>query len=141
MNLKDSGFTKKEISAIKRLNSPKKVQGFINKLKINFEENGDTCLSPRLVLKEKKAHCIEAALLAAAILRFHGYPPIILDLESTSRDFDHVIFLFKSRKHWGAISKSNHTSIRYREPIYRTIRELVMSYFHEYFLDNGKKTL
>ncbi len=80
-------------------------------------------------------------MLAALALRLHGYPPLIVDLTSTAEDLDHVIAVFKQHGHWGAISKTNHAVLRYREPIYKTIRELVMSYFHEYTTDDGKKTL
>ncbi len=136
------GFNQEEINLFKKLNTPSKIQDFLNSLKINFEENGDTCMSPRMVLKTKKAHCIEGSLLAAAILRFHGHEPLILDMEGTKDDFDHVIALFKQHEHWGAIGKTNHAVLRYREPIYKNIRELVMSFFHEYFInENGKKSL
>src|SRR5690606_22648808 len=139
---KDFGFTKDELKIIKKLNTPSKIQDFLNSLEINIEEDGDTSYSPRTVLKKRKAHCVEGAVLAAAILRFHGQKPLILDLETSNDDFDHVIALFNKNGYWGAISKTNHAVLRYREPVYKTIRELVMSYFHEYFLNkNGKKTL
>ncbi|MEK6888877.1 MAG: transglutaminase-like domain-containing protein [Nanoarchaeota archaeon] len=142
MNKKDFfGLNKGEIAIVKKLNTPKKIQDFINSLKINFEPKGDTCQSPRMVLKSKTCHCIEGAILAATILRFHNFKPLLLDIESTKKDFDHVVALFKVDGFWGAISKTNHAVLRYREPIYKTIRELAMSYFHEYFLDSGQKTL
>ena len=138
----DFGFNKEELSILKKLNTPVKIQNFLNTLKINFEENGDTCMSPRQVLKAKKAHCIEGAIFAAAALRFHGHKPLILDMEAVNNDNDHVIALFKQHGHWGAIQKTNHAVLRYREPVYKTPRELVMSHFHEYFLNsNGRKTL
>jgi len=137
----DFGLNSREFQLLKKLNTPKKIQDFINGLGMNFEENGDTCMSPRSVLKLGKCHCIEGALLAALALRVNGYPPLIVDMEAHEKDFDHVIAVFKINKCWGAISKTNHAVLRYREPIYRTIRELVLSYFHEYFLDSGKKTL
>jgi hypothetical protein len=84
---------------------------------------------------------MEGALLAAAVLEFHGQEPLVLDLRSEDRDFDHVVAVFKQFGHFGAISKTNHAVLRFREPIYKTIRELVMSYFHEYFDDSGRKTL
>jgi hypothetical protein len=84
---------------------------------------------------------MEGAMFAAAALRLAGYPPLVMDLKSVPHDDDHVVALFQKNGHWGAISKTNHGVLRYREPIYRSIRELAMSYFHEYFLDNGKKTL
>jgi len=135
------GLDKKEIKLFKKLNTPRKIQDFLNKIPINFEENGDTCLSPRTVLKINKAHCVEGAVLAAAILRVNGHKPLLLDLTTSKEDYDHVIAVFKEDGHYGAISKTNHSVLRYREPIYKTIRELVLSYFHEYFMDNGKKTL
>src|SRR3989338_9184712 len=118
MNKKDFfGLNEDEIKIIKNLNTPKKIQDFINSLKINFEPNGDTCQSPRMVLKTRTCHCIEGAILAATILRFHNFKPLLLDLESTSKDFDHVVALFQVNGFWGAISKTNHAVLRYREPI------------------------
>jgi hypothetical protein len=135
-------FTKKEMAFLKRLNTPGKVQDFLNSLPFNFEKNGvDVLKSPIRVLREKNAHCIEGALLGAYILSLHGYKPLVLHLQTAKGDFDHVITLFKIKGLWGALSKTNHGVLRYREPIYRNIHELVMSYFHEYFLDNGVKTL
>ena len=98
-------------------------------------------MSPRLALRKKKAHCIEGAFLAAAVQLFHGQKPLLLDLKSVERDFDHVVALFSRNGKWGAFSKTNHAVLRYREPVYRDVRELAMSFFHEYFLDNGKKTM
>ena len=134
-------LSKEELKLFKSLNTPAKVQDFINKIPINFEENGDTCYSPKRVLKENKCHCIEGAILAALILRIHGYPPLLVDLTASKSDFDHVIAVFQKNRKWGAISKTNHVMLRYREPVYESIRELVMSYFNEYLNDSGKKTL
>ena len=134
-------FTKKEIALIKKLNTPAKVQDYLNSLSFNFEEKGETLKSPIRVLREKNAHCLEGAILGAYILSLHGQKPCILHLKTTKNDFDHVIALFQKQGFWGALSKTNHNVLRYREPVYKNIRELVMSYFHEYFLDNGKKTL
>ena len=141
-------FTKKEIALMQKLNTPAKVQDFLNGLNFNFEEpastqggEGDTLKSPILTLRARKAHCIEGAILGAYILSLHGFPPLVLHLEATKEDFDHVIAPFKLYGLWGALSKTNHGVLRYREPIYKDIRELVISYFHEYFLDNGVKTL
>ncbi len=131
----------KELAILRRLNSPRKIQDFLNTLALNFEPEGDTCLSPRRVLREKRAHCIEGAMLAALALHFHGHPPLLLDLESSKHDFDHVVAPFRLHGRWGAISKTNHAVLRYREPVYSTIRELVLSYFHEYFDSKGRKTL
>lgn len=135
-------FSKKEIALMKKLNTPAKVQDFLNGLDFNFEEDGVyTLQSPKIVLRSRKAHCIEGAILGAYILSLHGHKPLILHLKAQKGDFDHVVALFKVGGLWGALSKTNHAVLRYREPVYKNIRELVMSYFHEYFLDNGQKTL
>ncbi len=135
-------FTKKELSLMRKLNTPAKVQDFLNQIPVNHEKKGrDTIKSPIRVLREKKAHCIEGALLGAYILSLHGHTPRILHLQATKDDLDHVIAVFKKNGLWGALSKTNHAVLRYREPLYKTIRELVMSYFHEYTTDDGKKTL
>ena len=135
-------FTKKEKALIKKLNTPAKVQDYLNSLRFNFEEDGiETLKSPIRVLRTKNAHCIEGAILGAYILSLCGFPPLILYLKTTKDDFDHVIAPFKIKGLWGAVSKTNHSVLRYREPIYKNVHELVISYFHEYFLDNGKKTL
>jgi len=135
------GLNKREIKILKGLNTPGKIQDFLNRIPINFEEKGDTCMSPRMVLKNRKAHCIEGAMLAAAALRVHGEKPLVVDMTATKKDFDHVICVFKKDGKWGAIGKTNHPVLRYREPVYKSIRELVMSFFHEYFDDDGKKNL
>jgi len=135
-------FTKKEIILMQKLNTPAKVQGFLNGLRFNFEKEKETIKSPVMVLREKNAHCMEGAILGAYILSLHGFPPLILHLQTTKDDFDHVIVPFKKYGLWGALSKTNHAVLRYREPVYKNIHELVISYFHEYFLNkNGKKTL
>lgn len=136
------GLNKKELKTLKALKTPQKIQDFLDKIPINFEEDGkDTCMSPRVVLRKWKAHCIEGAILAALTLRLNGDKPLLVDLTATKKDFDHVICVFKRNGYWGAISKTNHAVLRYREPIYKSIRELVMSFFHEYIDDNGKKNL
>ncbi len=134
-------LTSQELGALKRLNTPPKIQDFLNSLANNFELKGETCMSPRRVLRERRAHCMEGAMLAALALRLQGQQPIVMDLKAARGDQDHVVTLFKQRGHWGALSKTNHAVLRYREPIYRTLRELALSYFHEYFLDTGRKTL
>lgn len=136
------GLTKAELVILKPLRTPAKIQDFLDALPINFEKNGLTYLSPRRVLREGKAHCLEGALLAAAALWLHGEEPLLLDLKTTDNDEDHVVALYKRNGFWGAISKTNHASLRFRDPIYRTTRELAASYFHEYFLNQtGVKTL
>lgn len=138
----EDAWSVEERRVLRSLSSPARIQDFLNQLPQNHEPDGDTCLSPRLVLRERRAHCMEGAMLAAAALRFHGESALLLDLETSSDDQDHVVALFRRHGAWGAISKTNHAVLRYREPAYRTVRELAMSYFHEYFLStNGKKTL
>lgn len=136
-------FTEKEISIFKKLNTPTKVQDFLNKILINHELDGvDTVKSPVRVIRENNAHCIEGAILGAYILSLHGYKPLILHLQTTKNDFEHVITPFQDKSGlWGALSKTNHYILRYRDPVYKSIRELVMSYFHEYATDSGMKTL
>lgn len=99
-------------------------------------------MSPRSVLLLKKAHCFEGALLSAAAFLVNGEPPLLMDIKTTADDIEHVVALFKRYGRWGATSKTNHVVLRYREPVYKSPRELAMSYFHEYFLNrNGKKTM
>lgn len=129
------------ISTLKRFDTPQKIQSFLNRLPFNFEKHGQTHRSVAEALKRKKAHCFEGALIAAAALQLQGRPPLLLDLKTVRPDFDHVVALFKEGKYWGAISKTNHNVLRYRDPIYRDVRELAMSYFNEYFLADGTKTL
>lgn len=135
------GLSEKEQKILKSLDTEKKIQDFLNAIPINFEEKGDTSMSPRMVLRENKAHCVEGAMLAALALRLQGKKPLVVDMTATKKDFDHVICVFKKNGKWGALGKTNHAVLRYREPIYKDIRELVMSFFHEYFDDNGKKNL
>ena len=132
---------RKEFGPYTKINTPAKIQDFLNSIPFNFEPHGSTCRSPREVLKQKKAHCLEGALLAASILWYHGERPLLLDLETPDNDTDHVVTLFKENGYWGAISKTNHAVLRFRDPVYKTVRELVMSYFNEYFIDSGIKTL
>lgn len=131
----------KELKILKKLNTPAKIQDFLDTLKINFEEKGDTSLSPMTVLNKRICHCTEGAVLAALAMRVHEQEPLLLDLTANRHDFDHVVALFKKDGKWGAISKTNHAALRYREPIYNSIRELAMSYFHEYIDDKGRKNL
>ena len=135
------GFDRKELAVLRKLDKPWKIQDYVEKLPINFEERGDTFMSPRRVLREKKAHCLEGAVFAAAALWVNGSKPLVMTLSATTDDFSHVVAPFTVRGLWGAIGKTNHAVLRYRDPVYRSIRELAMSYFHEYFLDNGRKTL
>jgi hypothetical protein len=135
-------LTKTERQLFKKLSNPLKIQDFLDTLPINFERDGDTHLSPRRVIREHKAHCMEGALLAAAILQHHGQKPLLMDFTTQSYDEDHVVALFKANGYWGAISKTNHPILRWRDPIFKTARELALSYFHEYFMfEDGRKTL
>lgn len=135
------GIPEKDFKILKKLDTPKKIQDFLDTLPRNFDEEGHICLSPLSILREKRCHCVEGAILAALALRIQGKEPLLLDLTATKDDLDHVVALFRQYGRWGAISKTNHAVLRYREPVYRTIRELAMSYFHEYTDDRGRKTL
>ncbi|MDQ5950178.1 MAG: hypothetical protein QG585_120 [Patescibacteria group bacterium] len=135
-------LTKKELSILKKLNAPIKIQNFLDKMPINFEKDGETYMSPRRALRENKAHCFEGALIAALALWVNGEEPLLLDLKAVTSDVDHVVALYKKNGYWGAISKTNHATLRFRDPVYKSVRELAMSYFHEYFVnETGKKTL
>lgn len=136
------GLISEEERFLRSLGSPSKIQDYLDSIPFNFEKRGETCMSPRRVLREGKAHCIEGALLAATSLMLQGEAPLLLNLKVDKADDDHVVVLFKRNGYFGAISKTNHSVLRFRDPVYRTIRELAMSYFHEYFLiGDGKKTM
>ena len=134
-------FTRADLALLKRLKTPEKIQAFLDdEVAYNKEPHGPTCRSPRFVLQDRVAHCAEGAFFAAAALRVNGHPPLIVDLEAV-RDDDHLLAVFKEQNHWGAIAKSNYAGLRFREPVYRTIRELVMSYYEHYYNPKGEKTL
>lgn len=136
---KDIGLTAGEAAIMRKLATPEAIQDFLTAMPSNPEPDGDTCYSVRTALQKNCCHCIEAAFIAACALMLHGKPALLMDLEAEGDD-DHVVAMFKREGHWGAISKSNHIWLRWRDPIYRSPRELAMSYFHEYvFRDN--KTL
>jgi hypothetical protein len=130
-------WNKEEIKFLKTLNNPDKIQAFLDS--IDYNPNYE-CRSPRWVLKKRSAHCFEGALFAAAALQFIGYKPLIVDMLAVNDD-DHVIAVFKEDGHWGAVAKSNFTSLRFREPVYRSLRELVMSYYDFFFNIYGVKSL
>jgi hypothetical protein len=136
----DLGLTGAEFRILARLDSPERIQAFVDAIPANFEPDGDTVLSVREVLRRRRAHCIEGAMLAACAFWIHGEPPLLVDLEAV-QDYDHVVAAFRRNGCWGAISKTNHTVLRYRDPVYRSLRELAMSYFHEYANRRGQKTL
>lgn len=134
------GLSRAEYALLRRLDTPEKIQHFLYGLKQNFEPDGDSCNSVRVVLERRRAHCIEGAMLAACALWIHGEPPLLLD-QQAERDFDHVVALFRRKGCWGAISKTNGIGLRWRDPVYRSLRELSMSYFHEYYNRHDRKTL
>jgi hypothetical protein len=135
-----SPFTPAERAVFRRLSAPERIQRFVDELTYNKEPHGHTCRSPRRVLRDRTAHCMEGALFAAAALRLLGHRPLLFDLEAV-RDDDHVIALFRVRGHWGAIAKSNYSGLRFREPVYRNLRELAISYFEHFYNPRGEKTL
>lgn len=136
------GLSLEELAVLQKLNTPEKIQDFLDAFPSNLSRYSDSCSSPRMALRKGRAHCIEGAFIAAAALWLHGQEPTLMDLKAKSPDYDHVIALYRHRGYWGAISKSNHPVLRYRDPIYRTLRELALSYFHEYVLvRTGEKTL
>ena len=134
-------LTPAERRVFARLDTPQKIQVFLEKLPPNFELKGETYMSPRRALKARTVHCAEAAVLAAAVLAYHGKPAWLMDIRALPSDQDHIVTLFKQGGLWGAISKTNHAVLRWRDPIYRSPRELAMTYAHEYNLDFGKKSM
>src|SRR5712675_2643656 len=133
----NSGFSPADFRKLRALKTPARVQRFLDSLPYHL---ADTSWSPRKVLQEKTAHCLEGAIFGAAALRVLGFPPLLWDLEAVN-DTDHVLAIFKVRGCWGAVAKSNFSGCRYREPVYRTLRELAMSYFNIYFNLRGERTL
>lgn len=138
--MRPNTFHARERTVFARLSTPEKIQRFLDDLKYNKEPDGPSCRSPRRVLRDRTAHCMEGALVGAAALRMCGHPPLLMDLEAV-RDDDHVLAIFRMRGHWGAVAKSNYSGLRYREPVYRTLRELAMSYFEHYYNLKAEKTL
>lgn len=130
-----------EAKIFRKLNSPRRIQDFIDTLAVNMELDARTYMSPRRVLSTGEAHCVEGALLAAAACAFHGARPLLLDFQAAYDDEDHVVALFRENGHWGAISKTNHPGLRYRDPIHRSVHSIAASYFHEYYLWDGRKSL
>ena len=135
------GLSERDFATLRQLDTPQKIQVFLNRIPINHELGGETILSVREVLRQRRAHCIEGAFLAACALWVHGDPPLLVHLDCDLSDYPHVIAVFRRKGCWGAISKTNGTPLRYRDPVYRTLRELAMSYFHEYFNKKYRKTL
>ena len=144
LSQKASGLLSRDYATLVRLKTPVAVQDYLDSLPMNWEKGGETLQSPRRVLAARKAHCFEGALLAAAALWVHGEKPVIMNLSSRlgSGDQDHVVALYERGGRYGAIGKTNHATIRFRDPVYRTLRELALSFFHEWFLNTtGEKTL
>src|SRR2546430_77782 len=116
-----------EFDVLRPLSTPRKIQDFLDTIPINREKPVETCTSALVTLRRNRAHCMEGALVAALALWMHGEPPLILDLKSTPNDVDHLVALFRKDGYWGGITKTNHAVLRYREPIYRDLRELAVS--------------
>jgi hypothetical protein len=130
-------WSRDEIKFLKTLNNPCKIQAFLDSM--DYNPNYE-CRSPRWVMKKRSAHCFEGALFAAAALQFIGFKPLIVDMLAVNDD-DHLIAVFRVDGYWGAVAKSNFTSLRFREPVYRSLRELIMSYFDFFFNVDGYKSL
>lgn len=130
-------FSASEIKFLKTLKNPHGIQKFLDSIPYHL---ADTSFSPRKVIEHRTAHCLEGAIFAAAALRYNGYPPLILDLEAKN-DTDHVIAVFKQNGAWGSVASSNYAGCRYRPPIHRTLRELALSYFNDYFNKRRERTL
>lgn len=137
MNNSQGTFTSTELRKLRSLKDPHGIQRLLYEQPYHV---ADTAWSPRRVLRENTSHCFEGAIFAAAALRANGYPPLVIDLEA-ERDTDHVIAVYKVHGHWGAISKSNYSGLGFREPLFRSLRELVMSYFDAYFNMRRERTL
>ena len=136
-NNSSANFTPKELRKLRSLKDPHGIQKFLDPMPYHLE---DTAWSPRRVLAEESAHCLEGAIFAAAALRANGYPPLLLDFEA-EHDTDHVLAIFRENGGWGAIAKSNFTGCRWREPIHGTLRELALTYFNTYCNMRGERTL
>jgi len=131
------GLTPPELRFLRSLNTPAGIQKFLDEVPYHLAA---TSWSPRRVIREHTAHCLEGAIFGAAALRALGFPPLVFDLEAEN-DTDHVVAVYQVRGHWGAIAKSNYTGCRWRDPVFRTLRELAMSYFDVYFNLRGERTL
>jgi hypothetical protein len=130
-------FSPKELRKLRSLKTPYGIQRYLDDMPYHLE---DTSWSPRVVLRENTSHCFEGAIFAAAALRANGFPPLIVDFEA-EHDTDHVVAVYRMNGHWGVVAKSNYTGCRYREPVYRSLRELAMSYFNIYFNLRRERTM
>jgi hypothetical protein len=131
------GLSPENLRTLRALKTPARIQRFIDALEYQYAH---TAWSPERVLRERKGHCLEGGVLAAAALRVNGYPPLLMDLEAVHDD-DHVVAVYRERGLWGGIAKSNFAGLRFRAPIYRTLRELALSYFEQYYNLRGERTL
>jgi len=132
-------FTKKEWKLVESLNTPARVQKYLSSVPYNWEPEGPSCLSFRGVARENRAQCLEAAIFATVIMEQHGYPPLMVSIES--QDYlDHVLFLFKKNGRYGSIARSRDIGLHGRKPVFRTVRDLVMSYFDAYVDKTGRIT-
>ncbi len=134
----ESQLTLAELDSLNSLESPIKIQAFLNTISYSLDH---FYRCPLRVLRERIGHCFDGALFAATALRRIGYPPLILEIIPNAHDDDHLLAIFKFRGHWGAVAQSNFANLRYRDPVYRSLRELVMSYFSYYFNDRGEMTM
>jgi hypothetical protein len=134
----EKALTREEARLVSGLKTPAKIQAFLDSIEYSEEER---YRCPLTVLREKKGHCFDGALFAASMLRRIGHPPLITDIIPNDNDDDHLLALYKVHGHWGAVAKSNYTGLRYREPVYRTLRELILSYFEDFFNAIGEKTM
>ncbi len=134
-----AAFRPKEWAIVRRCRTPRQVQAFLHALPYNWERRGETLRTFREVVRRGSAHCLEAALTAATILEQHGYPPLLLDLESQD-NLDHVLFLFRQRGRWGTVARSRDAGLHGRKPAFRTVRQLVMSYVDPYVDGSGRVT-
>ncbi len=136
------GLSGKDFRTLKKLSTPIKIQDFLDRMPVNYEKKGETIMSPARALKAGKCHCLEGALIGATALWIQGEEPLLLDLGAKSPDVDHVVAVYKRNGYFGAISKTNHATIRFRDPVYKTLRELALSYFHEWWTNKrGEKTM
>lgn len=141
LRLTEVGLSARELATLRALTTPAQIQTFVNRIPINHEHDGETVLSVREVLRQRRAHCIEGAFVAACALWLRGEPPLVMHMDCDLSDYPHVITLFRRGGCWGAISKTNGSRLRFRDPVYRSLRELALSYFHEYTNRRGEKTL
>jgi hypothetical protein len=137
----DLGLSARAYARLRALATPSRIQAFVDAIPINHEPDGETVLSVSAVLGRRRAHCIEGAFVAACAMWIRGETPLLMHLDTAGTDPPHVVALFRRGGHWGAVSKCNHAQLRFRDPVYRTLRELALSFFHEYCDTRGRKTL